>query len=145
MCLIIAGFGSCAAYRFAPTPTPSHPPSAPTSGSARSMVTAVLPAGTVARRGWTPSGDAVPLALHGRHLNEASVRAAAVGNSAAEPHLEAPDPVKQESTAGRAHLAQLLRAALLDGDSRAEGELAADARNDVNQCVNHCLSLSALK
>ena len=33
MCLIIAGFGSCAAYRFARTPTPSHPPSAPTGGS----------------------------------------------------------------------------------------------------------------
>ena len=130
MCLIIAGFGSCAAYRFAPTPTPSRPPSARTGGSAPSTVTADLPTGTVTRLGWTPSGDAVPLALHGRHLNEASVRAAAVGSSTAEPHLEAPDPVKQESTAGRTHLAQLLRAALLDGDSRAEEELAADVRNN---------------
>ena len=69
-----------------------------------STVTANLQTGTVTRPGWTPSGNAVPLVLHGQHLNKASVRAAAVGNSPADEsmrHLEAPDPVQQVSTAGQ--------------------------------------------
>ena len=70
------------------------------------MVTASLPTGMVTRPGSTPSGDAVPLVLHGRNdvsMSTVAELTTAVGNSAADkstPQLEAPDPVKQGSTAG---------------------------------------------
>ena len=107
MCLIIAGFGSCAAYQFTPALTQSHPPSAPnspTGGASLSMVTASLPTGTVMRPsgkgpGWTPSDEAVPLVLHGQQLNEVSLSTVV---ELIEHHLdilEALDPVKQMSTA----------------------------------------------
>ena len=55
--------------------------------------------------GWTPSDEAVPLVLHGQQLNEVSLSTvveltAAGGKSTPRLDiLDAPDPVKQMSTA----------------------------------------------
>ena len=75
MSLIVVGFGSCAAYQFAPAPTRgatrgSQPPAAPNSptGGTLSMVAASISTETFT----APPSDVAPLVLHGRHLNQVS-------------------------------------------------------------------------
>ena len=75
MFLIVVGFGSCAAYQFAPAPTRgatrgSQPPAAPKSptGATLSMVAASISTETFT----APPSDVAPLVLHGRHLNQVS-------------------------------------------------------------------------
>ena len=75
MFLIVVGFGSCAAYQFAPAPTRgatrgSQPPAAPNSptGGTLSMVAASISTETFT----APPSDVAPLVLHGRHLNQVS-------------------------------------------------------------------------
>ena len=76
MFLIVVGFGSCAAYQFAPAPTRgatrgSQSPAAPNSptGGKLSMVAAFVSTETFT----APPSDVAPLVLHGRHLNQVSV------------------------------------------------------------------------